>query len=242
MANVWCADDTCFDDLIFLGNENLIIDSPEEDKVPQIRDALLGGQSPAGVLGSDALNIPLTSVVKISTDRHDDDIEIEYKSGDDTKDKTLRLATPEKRDEVLAALKTVFGARFEEFEEAWSTPRAVFGPLMALTIFGGLTWLLAQAAALIRDAEAGELADAANSGSKALFAVILDFFGPTGVYVIGGLICVLCVMALAGRIKEPPIMVTLQEPPFKAHSTVKLIGKYILLVGAWLFVAKIALT
>ena len=240
MSNVWCADDTFLGDLIFLNRDNLIVDSPAEDKMPGIRDALLGGEAPASVLSSDAVNIPLLAVTKISTDRNDSDIEIEYRDGKETEERTLRLASPEKRDEVFGALKAVYGAKFEEFEEAYSVPQAVVGPLMSLTIFGCLTWLFANAAAEIRAAEEIEISGS-KQGLKALFVWVLDFLGPIGVSVIGGLICLLCAMAIFNGIKEPPVMATLQEPPYKKQSLVKLVFKYGIIAVIWYFALKLLL-
>lgn len=240
MSNVWCADDTFLGDLIYLGNENLIVDSPDTDDTPKIREALLSGQSPASILSSDALNIPLHAVTRIVTDRHDEDIEISYKDGSDEKDKTLRLASPEKRDEVFAALKLVYGDRFEEHEEVLSRPQALVNPVLSLTIFAALTWLFANAARLIRAAEEVEISGS-RRGAKAIFAWVLDFLGPIGVSVIGGLICLICVLAIYNAAKQPPVMVTLQAGKYKSRSTVKMLFKYGIVAVVCFFAGKILL-
>ena len=238
MANVWCADETFLGQLIFLSDQNLVVDSPDKDKASQIRDELLGGSTPAAVLSSDSVDIPLLSVVKIMTDKNDDEIEIHYKSGKETKEETLRLASKEKRDEVYAALKGIFGSKFEEAEEVWSMPRAIYAPLMSGTIFGCLTWLFANAAAELRAVEEYEISGS-RRGLKALFAWILEVLGPTGVWIIGGGICLLCAMSLFNRIKEPPVYMILQEGAYKKPSMVKLFFKYSILTVIWFFVIRV---
>jgi len=241
MSNVWCADDTFLGDLIYLGNENLIVDSPDKDDAPRIREALLSGKSPGSVLSSDARNIPLHAVTRIVTDRHDEDIEIHYRKDKEDKEKTLRLASPEKRDEVFAALKQVYGDRFEQHEEALSRPQAVANPLVSLTIFGALTWLFASAASEIRAAEEIEISGN-RRGAKAIFAWVLDFLGPIGVSVIGGLICLLCALAVYQSVKQPPVFLTLQAGPYKKRSSIKMIFKYGVVAVVWFFAGKLLLT
>ncbi len=123
MSAVWCADETFLGELIFLNESNLVVDSPDDDKAVQIKDSLLNGTPVAQVLSSDSVDIPLLSIISIKTDRNDDEIEIEYKSGKEKEDKTLRLASKEIRDDVYARLKAAFGERFTETKDAYSVPQ-----------------------------------------------------------------------------------------------------------------------
>ncbi len=238
MSAVWCADDTFLDQLIFLNESNLIVDKPDDEQAPAMKQALLGGSPAAQVLSSDSVDIPLLSIVSIQTDRNDDEIEIHYKKDDDVKDKTLRLASSEKRDEVYAALKAAFGERFSETVDAYSVPQAAYPSLMSLTIFGLLTWFGGWFAGALRAAEDYEISGS-NQGTKALIATVLEFLGPTGVYIIGGIICALCAMALYSRVTQPQVMMVLQEAPYKKASKFKLVLKYLGLFAIWAFVLKI---
>ena len=67
--------------MIFLNDSNLVVDSPDDDKAVQIKDALLAGTPAAQLLSSDSTDIPLLSVISIKTDKNDDEIEIQYKPG-----------------------------------------------------------------------------------------------------------------------------------------------------------------
>ena len=238
MSAVWCADDTFLGDLIFLNESNLVIDSPDDDKAEQIKSALLGGTPAAQVLSSDSVDIPLLSITSIRTDRNDEDIEIEYRKGKETDEHTLRMSSPEKRDEVYAALKAVFGDKFTETEDAYSVPRAALGSLTALTVFGLLTWGGAYFAKLLRAAEDYEISGS-KQGLKQLIAWVLEFLGPTGVYTIGGLICALCGFSLYSRVTKPQVMLILQEKPYKKGSSVTLVLKYAALLFVWYLVGRL---
>lgn len=240
MSAVWCADDTFLGDLIYLNESNLVIDSPDDDKADQIRSALLSGTPAAQVLSSDSVDIPLLSITSIRTDRNDEDIEIEYRNGKETEEHTLRMSSPEKRDEVYAALKAVFGDKFTETEDAYSVPRAALGSLTALTVFGLLTWGGAYFAKLLRASEDYEISGG-KQGLKQLIAWVLELLGPTGVYVIGGLICALCALSLHSRVTQPQVMLILQEKPYKKGSGILLTLKYSVLAFVWYLAAKVAL-
>ena len=240
MTHVWCADDTFLGEMIFLDDHSLIVDAPDEADVPRIRDALLGGSTPASVLSSDSTNIPLLSITRIAANRHDEDIEITYKKGRDTDEKTLRLASKEKRDEVYARLKAAFGDKFKEYEDAYGAPRACYASLMGLTIFGFLTWIFAMAA---RDLRAGEDYEASGSheGAKALFAWALDLLGPVGVAIIGGVISLLYAAAAVMNFRRPPVMLILQAERHKPQGAIVTALKYGVLLVVWAFLAWVFL-
>ncbi|MEL7536885.1 MAG: hypothetical protein AAFZ58_00655 [Pseudomonadota bacterium] len=238
MSNVWCADDTRLGELVFLGQENLVIDSPDKDDAQRIREELLAGATPATLLSSKATTIALHAVSKISTDRNDTDIDVEYQDGKDSEETTLHFKTAEARDQALAAFKTLYSGRFELFEEAYSRPQAVFMPLVATTICGFLTFIFAMAAGQLGG---GGEADVDGSATKRIVAGILEVIGPLGVWIVGGLITLLCALAVFGAAKEPPVMLTLQAPPYKRQSVAKLLVKYAGLLAAWAYLVMVAI-
>lgn len=238
MNAVWCSDETFLDQLIYLNESNLVLDSPKDEKADEIKQALLNGTPAARVLSSDSVDVPLLSIVSISTDKSDDEIEIKYKSGKEVEETTLQLASPEVRDDVYQALKSCFGDKFTETEDAYSTPQAAYGSLMALTIFGILTWGGANFAAALRAAEDYEISGR-KQGLKKLVAWVLEAIGPTGVYVVGGLICALCALTLYSRVTKPQVMLVLQEAPYKKASRIVLGLKYLALFAIWFVVGRI---
>jgi hypothetical protein len=235
---VWCTDETFLGDLIYLNESNLVVDSPDDDKAVQIKDALLSGTPAAQVLSSDSTDIPLLSITSIKTDKNDDEIEIQYKTGKEVEDKTLRLASKDVRDDVYASLKAAFGDRFTETEDAYSIPQAAFASLMSLTVFGILTWAGAKFATVLRDAGDYEI-EGSRQGLKSLIAWVLELLGPIGVYVVGGLICALCAFSLYSRVTQPQVMLVLQEEPYKRASKIMLGLKYLGMFAVWYIIARI---
>lgn len=233
MLKLWCGDiDTALGRLYLITDEALYLSSPDDKDVPAIRERLENGENPVSVLTGGTDVIPLPSISKITTDKHDDDIEITYLHGSENKTRTIWLANQEKRDEVFAALKATYANRFQETEDIYTMPRAVYGSLLALTIFGGLTWGGAKAAIVFREAGDYEISGS-RQGLKALIAWILELLGPTGVSIIGGIFCLMSAMVLYKRIKEPPMMLVLQEGPHKTGSSIGFVFKYGLMFGAW---------
>ncbi len=238
MSTVWCADETFLDELIFLSDSNLVIDSADDSSAEEIKAALLSGTPAAKVLSSDSVDVPLLAVVSIATDRNDDEIEVKYRSGKEIEETTLQLSSQEVRDDVYEALKSRFGDKLTETEDAYSVPQAAYGSLLSLTVFGLLTWAGAGFAKLLRAAEDYDIS-AGRQGLKALIAWVFEFLGPVGVYIIGGIICLLCAMSLYSRVTQPQIMLVLQEAPYKKASKFVLGLKYLGLFALWAVVAKI---
>lgn len=109
---------------------------------------------------------------------------------------------------------------------------------MALTVFGLLTWGGAWFAEALRAAEDYEI-EGSRKGIKALIAWVLELLGPTGVYVVGGLICALCAFSLYSRVTQPQVMLVLQESPYEKASRIMLGLKYLGLFAIWFVVARI---
>ena len=239
MSQVWCGkEDLFFGGLIALTGDTLAVADPDENELADLRERLMAHEAPVAVLGSKAEIIPLGAIKKISTDKHDEDIEVEYAKGASNETTTLRLANPEKRDQVYAALRRHFHDQFNEHVESYSAPRAAFAPLMTLTVCAALTWVFAEAAADFKSGSADPYEQ--TEWLKVVVAWFLKLFGPTGVYVVGGALCALCVATLVMRIKSPPTILILKAGRHRPGTKLGLAFKYLLLFGAWTFVARVA--
>ena len=49
----------------------------------------------------------------------------------------------------------------------------------------------------------------------------------------------LTAVLLQNRVRKPPVVVTLQAEPYKPHTTLKLIVKYLALFALWAFIARV---
>ncbi len=222
--------------LIVLTPEALYSESLTPVECRQRVEALKAGNSPSTLFGTEADHVSLRALEKVTADARDTDIELTHRDGKDSTDLTLSISSAEIREAVFAALQQVMANRFQTFEDHYSRARAAFGSLMTLTVFGLLTWWLAAAAAGIRAAEEIELSGR-KKGLKKIFIGTLDLLGPTGVTIIGGLICALVLWYLALQLRQPPQLRILQAGQYKPASPLITGAKYLLLAGVWGWVA-----
>jgi hypothetical protein len=86
--------------------------------------------------------------------------------------------------------------------------RAAGIPLIAGALLSAFTYVSAAAAVGLGNGEEADI-HGRNRAAKAAFVWALDLLGPTGVWIVGGLAVVCCVLWMVSRIKRPPLMVTI---------------------------------
>ncbi len=194
---------------------------------------LNSGKSPATVFGKDATHVVLRSVSKVQQSRGDEDIDFVMRDGKDEKTESISINDEGVRADVFIALERATQGRFKRYEDQYSRARAAYGAALFLTIFGFITKFAASAATVIRNAEDYEV-DGRKKGLAQLIVWVLDFLGPTGVWVIGGLICALFAWSLYLHLKAPPFMTILQADPYKPQSSIVTVLKYLGLAAIWI--------
>jgi hypothetical protein len=219
--------------LIVVTNEAVYAE--EMDAAASLRQVgeLNAGKSPATVFGKDATHVVLRSVSRVHQSRGEEEIEFVLRDGKDEKTESVSINDDGIRAEVFSALERVTQGRFQRFEDQYSRARAAFGAALSLTIFGFITKFSASAAAVIRAAEDYEV-DGRKKGLKQLIVWVLDFLGPTGVWVIGGSICALLAWSLYSHLKAPPFMTLLQAEPYRPQSSIVTVLKYLGLAAIWI--------
>lgn len=201
---------------------------------------LAAGKSPDALFGKDASKIALRSIRRVQIDDNDNDVDVTHVESDKEIATSLRFAENDVRDAVYAALRERLAGRMHEHVDEYTRPRAAVGSLTALTVFGIGTFLLAQAAAAIQAAGEMEITGR-RAGLKKFFAGVLDTLGPTGVSIIGGILCLLALLVLVQRLRQPPRLRFVQTATWAGPPKVATIVKYGMLVAVWGFVAKAAL-
>jgi hypothetical protein len=204
-----------------------------------VRD-LAAGKPPDAMFGKGASAIALRTIRRVQIDDNDNDVDVFHADGDKDARTSLRFAENDVRDAVYAALRERLGPKVREYVDEYTRPRAAVGSLTALTVFGLGTVLLAQAAAAIQAAGEMEITGR-RAGLKKLFAGVLDTLGPTGVSIIGGILCLLALLVLVQRLRSPQRLRFVQAATWSAPSKAVTVFKYALLVAVWGFVAKAAL-
>ena len=208
-ASHWIDTERIFDKVVALGEDVIYTANPSAAKAAEMKQALDAGQSAAMVLKDDVKVIPLNSILKVSWNRHDDDIDVSYKPGKEKEEKNISFSTREERDAFAAQLAERLSG-FQSKVVEYGKVRAAFGPLL----FGGLTvfftWLLHMAAVEIAAGAEAEFSGR-NSGVKRLLFWVMDVIGPVGVLIVGALVLGVTGWTLVSRVKTPPIMHTLKQ-------------------------------
>lgn len=225
--------------LIVLTEEACYAQTGTQEQTDQLLAELQAGKSPATAFAESASHVSLRTLTQVKRNHFDDDIDFNYSDGKEDKEVTISIDAEDVRSAVFDAVEEQMRERFQRYEDQHTRPRSAFGSLVALTIFGLGTWGLRAAAIAIQTAEEVEISGR-KKGLKQLFVWVLELLGPTGVTVIGGLLCLLSAWVLVNQLKSPPLMHILQAKPYKPQSAVVTVIKYGVLAVVWLFVAKVA--
>ncbi|WP_148040962.1 hypothetical protein [Montanilutibacter psychrotolerans] len=204
-------------------------------------DELVSGKSPALLFAvADATYVAFRSLDRAQCSSSDNDIDFAFKEGKEDQSVSLSIEGEGIREQVLAALEHALHGRFKRYEDQYSRPRAAFGSALWLSIFAFATWVLANAASALQAAGDHEITGR-RKGLKTLVAGTLEWLGPTGVTVIGGLLCALVAWNLVNRVKAPSLVQILQPGPYKAQGAAITVIKYLVLAVLWIGLLPIVL-
>jgi len=226
--------------LIVLTDEGCYAQTGTAQETDQLLAELQAGKSPATAFAQSATHVPIRTLTQVKRNHFDDDIDFNFNAGKESKEESITIDDSAVRDAVFDALEQQMRDQFQRYEDQHTRPRAAFGALVALTIFGLGTWGLRAAAIAFQTAEEVEISGR-KKGLKQLFVWVLETLGPTGVTVIGGLICALSAWVLVNQLRNPPLMHILQAKPYKPQSGVVTAIKYGVLAVVWVFVVRIVL-
>ena len=232
MPKVWINKDTLFDKVVVVADDAIVTADVEESSLEATKSRIENGEAPLNVLGEKATMIPYFSISKAEVNERDTDIEVEYKADKDSKSKTLDFVDIDTRKAAFTEIQSQLGDKFNCMTEQYSVMRAVYAPLMTLTVLALVTWMLHGAAAAIAGGEEADFSGK-NSGIKSIFFWVLDLLGPMGVLVVGGSLMLLAVLSLVKRVKQPPVITTLKEGEQSPAGVGGTVFKYGILAGMW---------
>jgi hypothetical protein len=230
--HIWIRKEISLNNIAVISDDAIITGNLKSEELEEAKAKIEAGESPLNVIGKNATHIPFFNVTGVEFDAHEEEIEISYKAEKESKTKSLEFADKADRTEAFQLIENRLGDSFTSLTESFSKLCAVYAPLLTLTIFGFLTWLLHNTAAEIAAGAEAEVTGR-HRGIKALFLWILDLIGPIGVLIIGGLLMALAVMALVQRFKEPPIITKLKQGVQKPSRGIGTVIKYAILAGIW---------
>ena len=207
MIEVFTGEDELFDRLLVVSDDALYVANPEKEKLTDIAARIRAG-TPVKTAAPEAEEIRYSDVSSVKANRFGDDLNVHYRQGSKTRMRNVTFEGAAQRDAALQALERTLGPQFRKREVQYGVVRAAFAPLLTTGGVAAFTYVSYMAASGLA---AGEVADihGRRRAEKRMFAWALGLLGPTGVAVVGGLIILGCVAWLIGRVKRPPLMVTL---------------------------------
>lgn len=127
----------------------------------------------------------------------------------------FKMASPEQCKEFLQALQTFLGDKFIFQRSVWSRLRTLFVLGMVPVVAAIMTWAFHAGAIDLRQGRkiptGEEPWNTRVALGRKLITPILEFLGPIGVLLVGGLITLACLLWLARKVQDPPIMLTVKK-------------------------------
>lgn len=210
-AYVWTDEKAAFESLVALDENGIFVASPENSRISEIAEQIRSGTSPVSALeGTNSKLIQLDTLKYIKSNRHS--TIVNYKTeGSDGKDNLGNFTIKkEQRDELFKNLEILCSRGFNYTETQFSKFRAALSPLITIGVVALITFFSFQAAIQIAEGESPDI-KGRHSLIKSIFAGTLDFLGPNGVIIVGGIISVLCLIWMVNRIKKPPFILKYQK-------------------------------
>ena len=203
MAEVFVNPEGIFDRLVVVSDAGLSVVNPEKHLLMQTTPDRLAESVPP-----DQAQIRWAAIVKVRANRHRDDLNVTFKGSTREELKNISFKDASARDAAFEAIRKRLGPQFTLSEVQYGMGRAAGIPFLVGSLLGAFTYVSAMAAAGAGDEVT---IGGRNRAAKAAFAWALELLGPTGVWIVGALAVTGCLMWMVGRIKRPPLMVTIAK-------------------------------
>jgi hypothetical protein len=184
----------------------LVVANPSAAAMRQL-EIIGDGPLPASLLGSDAKQIPLNAIEKVTASPESSLLKVHYRQGAANRQAAIEFSGSEERDEALGALEQELGGAFTRTERPLSMVEALAMP-------GGLMVLFVVLAVVgFQAASSGEepVIRGRNQLFKYLFYQIVDALGPVGVVVVSLVLLVLLAVWTVRRVQQPPAVTELTK-------------------------------
>lgn len=223
--------------LTVISEEFLYVDDDDKQDFVAMVGMLEQGAEPANVLSEKSDCIRLAAIYRVENDDTDTSLTVRYRDGKDKKSEVWFYSTEAVRDEIVAGLQQALGDHFRAHTDAYDVPRAIYAPLLTITLTVLASWILSGAARAIQAADEVEISGK-NGLLKRVFVWVLDTLGPTGVMIVCWLVVILALRSFYRRALRPPVMTIIQAEPYKAGTIAGTAVKYALLAGLVFITAR----
>ncbi|MDJ0788889.1 MAG: hypothetical protein QNK05_18950 [Myxococcota bacterium] len=206
----WIDAERVFDKVVALSDDVIYVANPSSEQALAMKQALDGDEPASTVIKDDATSILINSILLVSYNAHDTDIDIAYQAGKEKESKNIDFSTAAERNDFALQL----AERLPDFESKsvqYGRIRAALGPLAFGAVASLLTLAFYGAAIEIAGGATAEI-EGRHRAIKNLVFMALDWIGPTGVLIVGGLLMFATGYTLVHRVHTPPLMHKLKRP------------------------------
>lgn len=204
------------DSLIIVGAEGLYVGmlaDKEQDKSIPLLEALEGDESGISNIVPKMTYIPYADITRVKSNLKSEMMDIHYnkRKGKKTEPDSCNISCQDldTTRTLLAHLKERLPG-FDESEKQYGKVRASIKPSIFVAISALITWATVTIARAVAAGESAEITGS-KRGAKKLFLWLAETLGPMGALALGGLITLLFVVWLVKRVKNPPLVYTLQS-------------------------------
>ncbi len=204
--------DAVFDSVVVFGDSTLFIctksDKEIDETLSRVREA--GSDAEVGEILKDGVAIEFNGISRVKCNVTSEMISIDYTNGKKKKtNQTLSCQDEATVSEVMAAFKQRLPG-FEDKQAQYGAFRSAVKPAVFVSFSAFLTSVLVIMANTLVNAPDVDI-DGRKALLKRVISGVLEFLGPVGVGVVGGLVTLGFVLWFAKRVKNPPLMRTLSR-------------------------------
>jgi hypothetical protein len=203
---IWFNPKSRNDRVVLLYPNALVLANPSAASLRQLK-AIGDGPLPASLLGSDAKQIPLNAIEKVTASPESLLLNVRYRQGAANRQAAIVFSGTEERDEALEALHQELGSAFTRAKRPFSLGEALAMPGCLMFVLVVLAVAGFQAVS-----SGGEpVIRGRNQLFKYLFYRLVDALGPIGVVVVSLILLALLAVWTVRRVQQPPAVTELTK-------------------------------
>lgn len=210
MKNCWISPTGVWNQVMVLRGDSLLVADPGDRERDRLQALAEKGELRAEEVDLKGVVVPLSGIQKVQSNLKTESLEITWKERRGKQDtEYVSFADAAQRDQALEALEAALGPNFGRTLSHYGRPRAAVAPLVAAAVLVGLTLAMRAAAIDIASGASTEVSGR-RAFLKRIIAQVLEFLGPWGVTILGGLCVAGTLWWLVKRVADPPVVARLK--------------------------------
>jgi hypothetical protein len=208
---VWDNPQARTDRLVMLSDKSLIYAHPNPTDIPRISELFAQKKMQRELLGAGARSIKFETIQRLSGNPKGADLTVSYLHGKAKHKHKLQLASPQVRDEVLAAAQRKLPPDFVQSTQKTNRLVNILPPLLMLLIFLGGSLVLYFGLVLLSKVPAIQ-AGGSLEIVKSILTGLTSPLGTGGILGLGGLFSLVALVWLVISLRKPTEQIVVERP------------------------------